>query len=182
MRLLVFVVLLVVGFWAWQEHSLRSNEHRLAEVATELAGRKVGISCPGFFTRLVEITPNAGWVQFDSRGKPASKASLNTETCGRLEDFHGGEIDERTGQAIVVLAHESFHLAGVTNEAQTQCYAVQRTELAASRLGATPERARAIAEWALDASPRTLPQDYWQPEACRDGGVWDLRPDSPRWP
>lgn len=181
-RVLAVLVLAFVGFWGWQEHRLRANEKRLARVASEVARRPVGISCPGLFTRLVEITPNSGWVDFDADGRPAAKAWLNAETCSRLERFHGSEIDVPTAKALLVLAHESFHVAGVKSEAQTQCYAVQAVEFVARRLGATPEEARATARWAAVASPSFTPPDYWYAPACRDGGIWDLRPGSTVWP
>lgn len=183
MRLAVAAVLALAALWGVQEQRLRAKEARLADVAAEIAGREVGISCPGFLTRLVEITPNSGWVRFDSHGRPGSKASLSADTCERLENVDDRSVlDERTAQAVVTLAHESFHLAGVTNEAQAQCYAVQTTELVAERLGVSPARARAAARWAAAASPLVLPREYWAAGACRDGGPWDLRPASSLWP
>lgn len=181
-RVLAVLVLAFVGFWGWQEYRLRANEGRLAEVASQVAGRPVGISCPGFLTRLVEITPNSGWVDFDADGRPAAKASLNAETCRRLEGFHGGQIDALTAQALTTLAHESFHLAGVVGEAQTQCYAVQTVEFVARSLGATPGQARATAQWVAVVSPKLHPGEYWNAPNCIDGGVWDLRPGSAVWP
>lgn len=185
MRVLAVLVLAFVGFWGWQERRLRANEHRLAQVASEVSGRTVGISCPGFLTRLVEITPNAGWVEFDAAGRPSDHASLDSRTCARLERFDGrdtgGLADTESMEALVTLAHESFHLAGIASEAQTQCYAVQATELVARRLGASPTWARTAALWALASSPRILPREYWSPQ-CHDGGSWDLRPASSVWP
>ncbi|MBA3245816.1 MAG: hypothetical protein H0T61_11680 [Actinobacteria bacterium] len=52
------------------------DEGRLARVATELAQRGVEVSCPGFFARLVEITPYGGWVHFDEHGRPALSRRL----------------------------------------------------------------------------------------------------------
>ena len=60
----------VMLFSAWQFVRREENENRLALVASEVALRDVDVSCPGFWTRLVEITPNAGWVDFDEHGRP----------------------------------------------------------------------------------------------------------------
>ena len=56
--------------------------------------------------------------------------------------------------AVDVLAHESWHLAGVLEEALTECRAVQTVAWTARRLDVTPAQGRAL----------------------------DLRPDDPNWP
>ena len=38
-----------------------------------------------FFTRLIEVTPNAGWVDFDEHGLPADSTHLSAATCRSLE-------------------------------------------------------------------------------------------------
>lgn len=182
----VLLLVLVVLVWGWQSLRLHQNEHRLAVVAAAVSHRDVGVSCPGFWTRLVEITPNAGWVDFGADGRPDPVANLSSKTCERLERFARSDgtapIDEGTAMALVTLAHESFHLAGVTNEAEAQCYAIQMTEFTTERLGGSVRNARAAALWALSASPSVLPAEYWDPIRCRDAGPWDLRPDSAAWP
>ncbi|HUP32161.1 MAG TPA: hypothetical protein VM184_03955, partial [Gaiellaceae bacterium] len=144
---------------AWQYSRREENENRLALVASAVALRNVDVSCPGFWTRLVEITPNAGWVDFDEHGRPDDETSLSASTCGSLERVWrgrqgsfacllGGGCDTKTLAAvggIVTLAHESWHLRGVVNEARTQCYAVQTTEAVARALGVAPGDARVIA-------------------------------------
>jgi hypothetical protein len=147
MRVVLLLTIPLLLFTAWQYDRREQNEHRLALVASEVALREVGVSCPGFWTRLVEITPNAGWVDFDAHGRPADETSLSAATCSSLERVWRGEqrsflcllrdgCDGKTRAAvngIVTLAHESWHLRGIVNEAQTQCYAVQTTEAVAAR-------------------------------------------------
>ena len=142
MRFLLILLIPVMLFSAWQFVRREENENRLALVASEVALRDVDVSCPGFWTRLVEITPNAGWVDFDEHGRPGDETSLSATTCRGLERVWrrdqtsfacliGGGCDEDTLRAvygIVTLAHESWHLRGVVDEARTQCYAVQTTE------------------------------------------------------
>ena len=150
-----FVLVLMIPvmlFSAWQFVRREENENRLALVASEVAQRDVDVSCPGFWARLVEITPNAGWVDFDEHGRPSDETSLSATTCRGLERVWrrdetsfacliGGGCDEGTLQAvfgIVTLAHESWHLRGIASEAMTQCYAVQTTEHVARQLGVPP--------------------------------------------
>jgi hypothetical protein len=79
------------------------------------------------------------------------------------------------------LAHESYHLAGVRNEAQTECYALQAIDFVARRLGAPPDQARALATLAFDQLPGRMPPEYSSPD-CRNGGRLDLLPNNPVWP
>jgi len=83
--------------------------------------------------------------------------------------------------AASALAHESYHLAGVRNEAQTQCYALQAIDFVARRLGASADQAWALAAFSFDQLPRRMPPEYSSPE-CHDGGRYDLRPGSAVWP
>jgi hypothetical protein len=191
--LILVVPLLLVS--AWQFLRREQNENRLALVASEIALRDVEVSCPGFWTRLVEVTPNAGWVEFDEHGRPDEKTSLSASTCRSLERVWRGErrsfgcllaggCDADTLAAvsgIVTLAHESWHLRGVVDEARTQCYAVQTTEAVALALGLDPAEARTIATRVALDDARAPRGEYHSP-ACRPGGTYDLRPQTPAWP
>ena len=138
------------------------NENRLALVASEVALRDVEVSCPGFWTRLVEITPNAGWVDFDEHGRP-----------GRQDEPLGGDLlGPRAGLAgRAALVHAACSAAAATRRRcarhaassrwrtsrgtcaasstrrETQCYAIQSVEAVARRLGVAPSDAR------LDRAP-----------------------------
>jgi hypothetical protein len=195
-RLAVLVLLLpLLLYSAWQFHRREQNEGRLALVASEIALRDVDVSCPGFWTRLVEVTPNAGWVDFDEHGRPSDETSLSAATCRSLERVWRGKersfaclvsggCDQDTLGAvsgIVTLAHESWHLRGIVEEARTQCYAVQTTEAVARALGISPADARAIGvRVALDDA--RAPRGEYHSSACRPGGAYDLRPETPDWP
>ena len=182
-------------FSAWQYVRREENENRLAVVASAVATRDVGVSCPGFWTRLVEITPNAGWVDFDEHGNPDDKTSLSAATCGSLERVWrgkqgsfgclvGGGCDRKTLEAvsgILTLAHESWHLRGVKNEARTQCYAVQTSYAVARGLGIPELDARLVAARIAVDDMRAPAGEYHSPE-CRPGGAYDLAPHTPDWP
>jgi hypothetical protein len=83
--------------------------------------------------------------------------------------------------SVNTLAHESYHLAGVRNEAQTECYALQAIAFVARRLGASREQAQALAKFSFDQLPGRMPPEYSSPD-CYDGGPLDLRPNDPVWP
>jgi len=194
-RVLLILLIPVMLFSAWQFVRREENENRLALVASEIALRDVEVSCPGFWTRLVEITPNAGWVDFDEHGRPGGETGLSATTCRGLERVWrrdqtsftcliGGGCDQNTVRAvygIVTLAHESWHLRGIVDEGQTQCYGIQTTERVALRLGVSPEDARLIAlRVAADAA--ALPLGEYHSAECRPGGAYDLHRNTPDWP
>ena len=64
-------------------------------------------------------------------------AILTPEICHDLYRlaFDGDVTGSRTGRAIAVLAHESWHLRGVGDEATTECYALQSGVQVGRRLG-----------------------------------------------
>jgi hypothetical protein len=167
------------------QHEQRSDERRLAAVASEVAGRPVDVHCPGLLKKLVDISPNSGSVYFDEQGRPGNFAELNDETCSTLSDFAegdtGGGDSLRVARALHVLAHESFHVAGVRDEAETDCFALQRVAFVAGRLGGDPAEAQQFAALARADRAVTAPAEYRTP-LCYDGGPLDLDPASRVWP
>ena len=183
MRLSTLIVIIVLvgaptGWLVLTQRDLDTVESRLAAVASEIAGRAVEVHCPGAIERLVDISPNAGSVHFGADGQPGNSMELNTQTCLALEDMSGDE--GKVSRALHVLVHESWHLAGIQDEAKADCYAFQRVEFAALELGAAPTDAEALANRAYVDRQETAPADYRSYE-CRDGGTLDLSP-SPDWP
>jgi hypothetical protein len=166
-------------------HDQHVNEHRLANIASAIAGRKVEVHCPGVLQRLVEVSPNAGSVYFSADGQPGDFTELDDKTCATLEDYAEGHADAedapRVAAAMHVLAHESWHLAGVRNEAEADCYGLQRTAFVAERLGADPAEAQAFAELAVVERARFALHEYRSAE-CHDGGALDLDRGSTVWP
>lgn len=195
MRVVLVLLLPVLVFSGWQFQRREQNENRLALVASEIALRNVGVSCPGFWTRLVEVTPNAGWVNFDERGRPSDETSLSAATCRSLERVWRGKerafgcllaggCNRETLAAVsgvVTLAHESWHLRGLVNEALTQCYAVQTASAVARALDVPAVEAELIASRVALDDARASRGEYHSP-ACRPGGEYDLRPETPDWP
>jgi hypothetical protein len=185
-----------MGFYLGPHRALETDEAELARIATVIAGRDVGISCPGTLASLTEVSAQDGSVVFSPEGKPADEAKLSGETCRTLRRFlHGsvGGLDclarprrcplevREAAVAVNVLSHEAWHLAGVRDEAATQCYALQSNADTAVRLGAGREDAQAIARYILREVQPVLPADYRSSE-CYDGGPLDLRPGRSSWP
>ena len=71
-------------------------------------------------------------------------AYLTPERCLSLYElaFDGEIKSSRTARALAVLAHESWHLRGESNEATTECYALQSAVDLGRRLGLSADTAR----------------------------------------
>jgi hypothetical protein len=113
-------------------------------------------------------------------------AYLTPERCLDLYRlaFKGEVRSNQTGLAIAVLAHEAWHLRGVSDEGVTECYAVQSGVELGQRLGLSRDTAgqlmrRQLVENALRS--QTNPA-YRIPPDCRAGGRLDLKPNIDRFP
>jgi hypothetical protein len=190
------IVLLLVGALAalgWNRHEERIREQdRLAVVASTLVGHKVGVRCPNIFKKLVSVSGEAGTVNFDERGRPASHTDLAPETCDALGNVGGidltcldswtcGQKQWRLGWALHTLAHEAFHMRGVSSESQTECYAMQTTARVAVSLGIPAGRAAQLQRWVWSKGYPNEPSEY-STTSCHNGGPLDLHPVSPVWP
>ncbi len=204
MKVLAVVIVVVAAFWAWEHHEHVALEHRLAAVATELAGRPVHVSCQGFFADLVNVSANTGDVAFPD-GHPADTAHLTRTVCLTLGGFGPSSahrrldcllaVDwsrwnvntdfddpctrraQRAVDAITTLTHESMHLRGWLGEGEAQCYAIQEDPWTVVRLGGTEAEGAAVAKLALAEQP-AMPSEY-QSGDCRAGGALDLHPGTP---
>jgi hypothetical protein len=163
---------------------------RLSSIASQLAKRKVAIRCEGSGA-LMRTDGESGRTVFVD-GKPGDTAYLQEGVCATLHAYSretkaGFDCLLPCAQPLEVawslntLAHESYHLAGVRDEAETECYALQAIGFAARSLGATPAQAGALAAFSFRELPRRMPSLYSSPE-CHDGGRLDLRPRDPVWP
>ena len=102
----------------------------------------------------------------------------------QLRFKHRVQSFSRTARAIAVLAHESWHLHGVSDEGLTNCYAFQSGVAVGVDLGLSESRARAMMREQLATNPSDSAGDsrYLVPPGCRDGGQYDLHPDSQQFP
>jgi hypothetical protein len=204
-KTLLVLGLVIVALWAWTSHERSVTEHRLAGVASMLAGRRVGVDCQGFWAEMLDIGNRSGEVDFPA-GRPPDHMFLTRSTCKRLrsfadeherldclasidwarwsveEDFNGPcERGARAdAEAVNTLAHESMHLRGVQNEAGAQCLAIQADAWTAQRLGAGAEEAADLAAFVYAMQP-ALPTEY-QSADCRRGGSLDTEPQTFAFP
>ena len=195
--LLVTVLLALVGVAAIRHERGRRLEHRLAAVAGTIAGRPVHVHCQGVVGQVLDVSSEAGTVEFDAQGRPADRTVLKRSVCQALARFpHDVRTDafecmvrdlpcprriDEEAFSIHVLAHESWHLRGFQDEATAECLALQTTADVAERLGADFLHAAAVARFALEHVYPRMPDDYRSGD-CRDGGRLDLRPSLAAWP
>ena len=179
----IVAILIALGFLGYQEQRQRALVATYESVASEIAGRPVSVRCQGLAGALVDVTAELGFVPWTSEG-PADYTLIKREACTALGSYVGSSKRRPSLEQIVavhVLGHEAYHLAGIENEARTECFSVQMNAHIAERLGASPSEAQAlsIAYW-LRVYP-DMPSEYTSAE-CRDGGKLDLHPKEMGWP
>jgi hypothetical protein len=188
--LLVVGTLSALGF-ARHEQRVREQD-RLATIASDLAGRSVGVHCPSFLSSLVDTHGEAGRVRFDAAGRPANHTDLSPQTCKalrHLDDVDFMCIDRgdcgfrqfNAAWAAHTLAHEAFHLRGFQDEGVTECYALQNTAFVAERLGVPAPQAEKLETWIYVRGYPNEPEEYHSAR-CYSGGPLDLRPNVAKFP
>ncbi len=86
----------------------------------------------------------------------------------------------KTIYAVLVLAHESYHTAGVADEAAANCFAIQAMAWTAIQLGAAAGEAELLAR-AMEALEPSQGGEYGTAE-CHAGRELDLHPETPAFP
>jgi hypothetical protein len=198
MRLKLAIAALLVCGVGFVLHERKSAlENHLGTIATELGGRHVHVHCQSFAGNLLDVSSEAGSVQFDASGIPSDTTDLKRPICSALSRFPhdvkspayacvlaNAECPQPIWEdvlAVHTLAHEVWHLHGYGNEAQVECYALQTTARAAELFGADPVAAQATANYAYTRFYPNEPDEYREPD-CANGGPLDLRPTDPVWP
>ena len=131
-----------------------------------------GHSFDYFLMRPVECTNLAWFHETPARWDPRTCTGSD---CARVPDMV---------MALAIVAHESYHLLGYSNEAQVECYGMQSIWFVANKLGGSIDESQALASlYATRMYPqrRTQSPQYWSAE-CKDGGKLDLRKSLARWP
>lgn len=207
MRLLAIVLAVPAIVLAWQWWSDREVETRLGPVVSAIAGRDVEVDCQTLWGALVDTQTRHGEVVFDRNGIPEARIFLTHQTCDRLGAFAGeaehGELAclasvnwaaegalafgsrcyeeaSDTVYAVLTLAHESYHTAGVLNEADANCLATQAMGYAATALGAPPEEALLVARAMAVLLPRQ--SGAYRTVDCVAGSRLDLHPATIAFP
>jgi hypothetical protein len=154
---------------------------RFSEEGSRIAGKTVEIRCD-------EARDYVGFVQHADGVAlvGGDRAYLTPEICHDLYRlaFDGEFRGNRTGRALAVLAHESWHLRGERDEGRTECFALQSGVELGRRLGLSEDRARQLMGQQLteNALRTGASVEYRVPPECRDGSRLDLRPEDGRFP
>jgi len=173
------VVLGVLGYFGWQHQQTVSLEHRLGKISSQIARRPVAVHCQGETGALLDVGVELGTVQFDGQGHPADYTDLKHQVCGWLANLPGGSV-ANAATAVEVLAHESYHLAGFSDEATAECYALQTMPFVAQQFHATPQQIRTWVAYSFARYP-SMPEEYVSPD-CVPGGRLDLGSAESIWP
>jgi hypothetical protein len=154
---------------------------RFSQEASRVAGKPVTIRCDesGNYVGAVQHADGVAAVGGDL-------AYLTPDRCLDLYRlaFKGEVRFNQTGRALAVLAHEAWHLRGVSDEGATECYALQTGVDLGERLGLSTDRAERMMRQQLVENTlrgRASPE-YRIPPDCRDGGGLDLNPERGRFP
>lgn len=207
MRLLAIVLAVPALVLGWQWWSDRAVERRLEPIVSAISGRDVAVDCQTLWGALVDTQRRHGEVVFDRNGIPEPRIFLTHDTCDRLGAFadaarHGElaclaavnwaaegalafgsgcyEQASDTVYALLTLAHESYHTAGVLNEADANCLATQAMGYAATALGAPQDEALLAARAMAVLLPRQL--DAYRTADCVPGSRLDLHPATEAFP
>jgi hypothetical protein len=184
-------VLIIVGAGAllfirspgWRHLSPQARAAAQAEfsrLASGIAGHSVTVSCDDKHVGYVQ--GDDGLAQVGGR-----QAWLTTDICLALVRLRDGKLNPRSesaSHAVVVLAHESWHLHGVASEALANCFAYQSGVGVAEKLGVSPSTAEAMMREQLAENSAVYADApaYLIPSGCSSGGRYDLHLHSPRFP
>jgi hypothetical protein len=98
------------------------------------------------------------------------------------QESSGRQPNGQRAYGLGTVLHERIHAQQIamkprSEEAQTECYAVQLVYGFARELNFTPAKALRLEQLAVRKSRALAPRDYWDARKCRDGGQWDLYPE-----
>ena len=158
------------------------TERRLSAVASKVAGLSLTVHCQTVGEASLDVGQELGYVAFDESGVPERRTVIKRGPCAELSKGLGADpagVSRDMLIAVHVLTHETMHMAGTTDEAITECQAMQRDAVTARLLGADADAARALAvRYHREIYP-SMPSTY-RTDNCVPGGSLDERlPDAP---
>ncbi len=170
------------GWDAVGSEARAQTESVLSREATLVAGHAATVGCDtsGEYVGFVNEADGAAFIGGD-------RAYLTPSICNTLYQvaIRGREQPfSRTGRAIVVLAHEAWHLRGVRDEGLATCYGLQSGVEIGVNLGLSEKTARSmmLEQLATNASDSGQNVQYRVPRECQNGGAGDLHPSSAEFP
>jgi hypothetical protein len=157
-------------------------EAAFSREATAIAGHPAAVVCDtsGRHVGIVQEADGAALVG-------GRVAYLLPSLCNELYQLrfkHRVPSFSQTARAIAVLAHEAWHLHGVSDEGLANCYAFQSGVETGIHLGLSESRARTMMREQLANNPSDAAGDtrYLVPPGCRNDGEYDLHPGSDQFP
>ena len=169
--------------WSALDHATQSRtEQVLSRQAERIAGHPVRVRCDTKGAHVGAVQEADGIAEVGGRA-----AWLTPAICFQLykvihhKDPHAFSP---AGRAIAVLAHEAWHLHGVSDEGITNCYAFQSGVEIGRRLGLSSSRARALMreQLATNGFDSSGAPQYLVPPGCKNGGRFDLHRSSSQFP
>lgn len=179
----VFLMVRPSGWDALGATRQSAAERVFARESSRIVGRPVSVVCDssGAHTGVLNDADGAAIVG----GKTAwldpriCMTLYNLAIRGRVDSF------DATSWAVLVLAHESWHLRGQGNEGVTNCLGLQSGVELGQRLGLGPSVAAHMMRYRyeINATEFSLGRlDYMLPEGCANNGRYDLHPLLKRFP
>jgi hypothetical protein len=167
------------GWGGLDDRTQALAEERFSEEAARIVGREADVRCDESGERVGFVQHTDGVAEVGGR-----LAYLAPDRCFELYRLaFDDETTAATGRAIAVLAHEAWHLRGVRDEGETQCYALQSGVELGQRLGLDEDDAHRLMRRELAANAgRGTSLEYVAGPECRDGGALDLDAESAAFP
>lgn len=166
---------------------------RVRTVVASIAGAEVRLVCVAPDNPLYEALGHADWQHREIELAPPICRGLSALAVSTARPYTAASFTQ--AQALLVLVHESVHLSdysGRTNEALTECRAIQLVREAALELGIDDATARALGHEALHFDAQLPGLGDWRvglheipnyhAADCYDGGPLDIHPNSTDWP
>lgn len=151
----------MLGLFGIPEIQWLSSEHQVSIAVATISGNPKGkLVCQRFSESLLDShTEVAGYVDWDH----PDVAVLKWEQCEQLFKWMNSDKTNSTEAeifAVHILSHETIHVAGNRDEAQTECMAVKADSAMAQFLGATPAQGNAIATFYFNHIWPYMASDY----------------------
>jgi hypothetical protein len=178
LKYVLLVAVAALGFTWWQGHHAEAAAEQASwsRIASELARRPVTVHCQGIVSAAVDVSAEAGTVEFNATGQPSDHTDLKRNVCASLAQYPADRLTPAFAcveqnvpcsarifgdvQAVHVLAHESAHLGGQESEAAAECQAIHTTAYVATRLGSDRTQAAAVAQFVYAHLYPNLPPEY----------------------
>ena len=179
---ILFVLLPDRGWSGLESTEQLRTERLLSQEAAEIAGHRADVRCDARGEAVGVVQHAEGVAEVGG-----TDAYLTPAICYRLHRlaYEGDEGSfAQTARAIAVLAHEAWHLRGVSDEGVANCYAFQSGVELGRRLGLSEGTAARMMRQQLadNASVARSAPAYLVPAECRNGGELDLDPETSRFP